>query len=137
MKMTSYAAIALSLSMSLAAGNALAAKKCNIVGTYTDSLGSTIVFKTAKKGTAVNKNICASTYSLTVTKDTSKAIDANGTAKGCGKLTSAFVPNYPTCTSATGTVTIQGLGTFNDTITKQGDAVRQTPDNSALENGFR
>ena len=138
MKLTSYAAVALSLSMSLAAGNALAAAKCNIVGTYTDSLGSTIVFKTAKKGTAVNKNICASTYALTVTKDTSKAIDVTGKAKGCGNLTGDFVPNYPTCTSATGTVTIQGLGTLNDTITKQGDArVRETPDTSALEKGFR
>ena len=140
MKTTSYAAMALTLSMSLTAGNALAAKKCNIVGTYTDSLGSTIVFKTAKAGTAVNKDICQSTYSLKVTKDTSSAIDATGKAKGCGNLTADFVPNYPTCTSATGTVTIQGLGTFNDTITKQKDdavRVRETPDTSALEKGFR
>ena len=118
---------------------ALAAKKCDIVGTYTDSLGSTIIFKTAKAGTASNSLICASTYKLKVTADTSKAIDVTGKAKGCGALTADFVPNYPTCTSATGTVTIVGLGTFDDTITKQSGAIRapQTPDTSALEKGFR
>jgi len=139
MKLSTYAAAAITLSVSLAAGNALAAKKCNIVGTYSDSLGSTIVFKTAKVGTATNSAICKSTYSLRVTKDTSTAIDTTGTAKGCGKLTAAFVPNYPTCTSASGTVTIAGLGTFNDTITKTSKTVKPatSADTSALEKGFR
>ncbi len=139
MKLTTATAIALTAGLSFAASQALAAKKCDIVGTYTDTLGSTIVFKTAKAGTATNRTICASTYKLKVTKDTSTAIDATGTAKGCGALTADFTPNYPTCTSATGTVTITGLGTFNDTITKQSKSVpaRQAPDTSDLEHGFR
>ena len=139
MKLTSYAAAALTVSMSLAASSAFAAKSCDIVGTYTDSLGSTIIFKTAKAGTASNAAICASTYALKVKKDTSKAIDVTGKAKGCGNLTADFVPNYPTCTTASGTVTITGLGTFNDTITKQSKSVpaRATPDTSALDKGFR
>ncbi len=139
MNVTSMAAVVMTAGLSLAANHALAAKKCDIVGTYTDSLGSTIVFKTAKAGTASNSLICASTYKLTVTKDTSKAIDATGTAKGCGELTAAFVPNYPTCSSATGTVTITGLGTFDDTITKQSKSVpeRTSPDVTDLEKGFR
>ncbi len=138
MKTTSYAAIALTLGMTLAAGDALAAKGCNIVGTYSDSLGSSIVFKTLKSGTAFNSAICASTYKLRVTKNTPTAIDTKGKAKGCGNLTASFVPNYPTCTSATGTVTIVGLGTFNDTITKTGAArVQPTQHNSVLEKGLR
>jgi hypothetical protein len=139
MNKTSLSAVVLTAGLSLAAHDALAAKACEIVGTYTDSLGSTIVFKTTKTGTAKNATICSSTYKLTVTKDTSKAIDADGTAKGCGNLTAKFKPNYPTCTSATGTVTVTGLGTFNDTITKKSKKVETRPmgDTSALEKGFR
>jgi hypothetical protein len=139
MKANVYAAIALTAGLSLAASNAWAAKACNIVGTYTDSVGSTIIFKTTKSGTAQNSVICASTYALTVKKDTSKAINVTGKAKGCGALKADFVPNYPTCTSATGTVTITGFGSFNDTITKQSDKVRARPveANTALESGIR
>jgi hypothetical protein len=139
MKLSSFFAVAVAAGFGLTASHAFAAKKCDIVGTYTDSLGSTIIFKTVKVGTATNKTICASTYKLKVTKDTSTAIDTTGTAKGCGALSASFVPNYPTCTSATGTVTIQGLGTFNDTITKKAGAVRPpaTPHASDLEKGFR
>ncbi len=136
MKISKLAAAGITVAMSLAAGNALAAKSCNIVGTYTDTLGSTIVFKTLKAGTAKNAAICAATYKLKVTKNTQKAIDVTGKAKGCGNLSADFVPNYPTCTTATGTVTITGLGTFNDTITKESKA-RVTPDTSALQNGLR
>jgi hypothetical protein len=130
--------LALATAVNFAASNAWAAKSCNIVGTYTDTLGSTIVFKSTKVGTASNPTICASTYALKVKKDTSKAIDVTGTAKGCGALKGDFVPNYPTCTNATGTVTITGLGTFNDTITKQSNKVKARPasDKSALENGI-
>jgi hypothetical protein len=124
MKVTQFAAVALAAGMTLAATNSLAAvKRCNIVGTYTDSLGSTIIFKTIKSGTATNSLICKSTYKLKVTKDTSTAIDTTGVAKGCGALTANFVPNYPTCTTATGTVTITGTGSFTDTITKKSAAV--------------
>ena len=139
MKNTFVAAAALTAGVSLAASNAWAAKACDIVGTYTDSVGSTIVFKTTKTGTANNSLICASTYTLTVKKDSSKAINVTGKAKGCGALKAAFVPNYPTCTSATGTVTVTGFGTFNDTITKQSGAARARPvqDKSALEQGLR
>jgi hypothetical protein len=138
MKFTLYVAAALTAGMTLAASDAMAAKRCNIVGTYTDTLGSTIVFKTAKVGTAKNANVCKSTYSLKVTADTSTAIDTTGKAKGCGDLSAKFVPNYPTCTSATGTVTITGFGTFNDTITKEAKAVRhEAPATSELTRGIR
>jgi hypothetical protein len=139
MKSTSYTAIALAVGLSVTASNAMAAKACNIVGTYTDTLGSTIIFKTTKTGTAQNSVICASTYTLKVKKDTSKSIKVTGKATGCGNLTADFVPNYPTCTTATGTVKIVGLGTFNDTITKQNDAgsVEKQPAPSAMENGLR
>jgi len=139
MKLTSYAAAAWAVSLIATAGNAMAAKSCDIVGTYTDTLGSTIVFTTAKTGTAKNSLICASTYKLKVKKDTSKAIDVTGKASGCGNLTGDFVPNYPTCTTATGTVKIVGLGSFNDTITKQSNVVptRKQAVPSAMENGLR
>lgn len=139
MKVTKYAAAAFALGASIATVNAQAASSCNIVGTYTDSLGSTIIFKSAKTGTAKNSVICASTYVLTVSKDTSTAINVGGTAKGCGHLSGHFKPNYPACTSATGEVTIKGTGTFNDTLTKKSSAVppREMPDISLLDNGLR
>ena len=131
--------VAVTVGAMLAGGPAFAAKQCDIVGTYTDTLGSTIVFKTAKSGTAQNSLICGSVYKLKVTKDTSKAINAKGKAAGCGNLIAKFVPDYPTCNTATGTVTIAGVGQFDDTITKQGDAVktRAKPDTSSLTNGLR
>ena len=135
MNVTKCATVALTTGMVLATGTAIAASKgCNLAGTYTDSLGSTIVFKNNKHGTANNPAICPSMYKLTVTTNTQTALDVKGTAKGCGALTAVLVPNYPTCTSASGTVTIQGLGSFPDTITKQGD-LKAPP--SVLENGLK
>ena len=137
MKTISYATVALTVGMTIAAGGALAKNKgCNLVGTYTDSLGSTIVFKTNKSGTANNPAICPSQYKLKVTTNTPTVLDVSGKAKGCGNLTANLVPNYPTCTSATGTVTIQGLGSFPDTITKQSGSASAI-DTSTLSNGLR
>ena len=134
MSVTKYATVALATGMALASGNALAAAGCNLVGNYSDSLGSVITFKTNKSGTAFNKSICPAPYKLKVTKNTPTTLDVTGKAKGCGNLTGNFVPNYPTCTSATGTVTIAGLGSLPDTITKTGD-LKSEP--SILENGLR
>ena len=48
-------------------GSAFAAKKCNIVGSFTDSLGSSGKFLTEHKGIVSNSAICAKPYNLTVT----------------------------------------------------------------------
>jgi hypothetical protein len=115
-------------------GSAFAAKKCNIVYPFTDSLGSTGKFTSEKKGTVSNSSICAKSYSLTVTKLTLTDIDITGKSKdkSCGALTGSFTFNNGGCDSATGTVTIVGLGTLPDTVTKSGSA-RHTPvDISAL-----
>lgn len=133
MKNATCAAIAAAAVMTFAASNAMAAKKCNIVGSFTDSLGSTGKFTSEKKGTVMNTAICPTAYKLTVTKLTTKIIDIKGTTKACGALTGAFTFATGSCDSASGTVTIQGIGSFPDTITRSGaDAHRASPDTSAL-----
>ena len=134
MKTVSFAAVAAAAFMTFAASNAMAAaKKCNIVGAFTDSLGSSGKFTSEKKGTVMNSAICSTAYKLTVTQLTTKIIDIKGTTKSCGALTGSFNFAAGSCASATGTVTIAGLGTFQDTITKTGaDAHRASPDTSAL-----
>jgi hypothetical protein len=128
------AALAAALIVAAGTGTASAAKKCNIVGTFTDSLGSTGKFTSEKKGTVSNSLICADTYALTVTKLTETIIDISGKVKGgsCGALTGSFTFQNGGCDSAAGTVTIQGVGTFNDTITKTGALHSPAADNSAL-----
>ena len=138
MRHNSYAAIAAGIAMSMAAGNALAAKKCNVVGAFTDSLGSSGQFTSEKKGSVSNSAICASTYALTITKLTSSVIDIKGKAKSCGALTGSFTFNNGGCTSASGTITIVGFGTFNDTVTRSGNvAVRPPASSSALTGSFK
>jgi hypothetical protein len=116
------------------AGTASAAKKCNIVGNFTDSLGSSGTFTSEKKGTVSNGLICSAPYALTVTTLTLATIDIKGKSKdkSCGALTGSFAFQNGGCDSATGTVTIVGFGTANDTITKSTAAARQAPENAAL-----
>jgi hypothetical protein len=129
-----HAAIAAALIIAAGTGTATAAKKCNIVGSFTDSLGSTGKFTSEKKGTVSNSLICADAYALTVTKLTETVIDISGKTKknACGALTGSFTFQNGGCTSAAGTVTIQGVGTFDDTITKTGALRSPAASNSAL-----
>ena len=115
-------------------GSAFAAKKCNIVGSFTDSLGSSGKFLTEHKGIVSNSAICAKPYNLTVTTLTQTVIDIKGASKdkSCGALTGNFTFNNGGCNSASGTITIAGLGTFNDTVTRNASARRTPVDNSAL-----
>jgi hypothetical protein len=130
--------ITAALAMSVLAGNALAAKKCNIVGSFTDSLGSTGQFTSEKKGSVSNSNVCAATYALKVTKLSETVIDIAGKAKGCGALTGDFTFQNGGCDVASGTITIAGLGTFNDTVTRSGKVVaRARTDNTALTAGIK
>ena len=121
-------------------GSALAAKQCNIVGKFTDSLGSSGKFTSETKGTVSNSAICPSAYKLTVTKLTETIIDLKGksTDKSCGALSGKFTFNNGGCQSATGTITIAGLGTFDDTVTRTGKDARRVPaDTSALINKLK
>jgi hypothetical protein len=119
--------------------SAYAANKCNIVGSFTDSLGSKGKFTTEKRGTVDNGIICAKPYALTVTTLTKTVIDVKGASKdkSCGALTGSFTFQNGGCTSATGTVTITGIGTLNDTITRTGAAKRPTADTSGLSSGLK
>ncbi len=119
-------------------GSAFAAKKCNIVYSFTDSLGSSGKFVSEHKGIVSNADICAKPYNLTVTKLTESIIDITGKSKdkSCGALTGSFTFNNGGCSSATGSVTIAGLGTLPDTVTRSNKA-RSTPDTSALTNKMK
>jgi hypothetical protein len=134
-----HAAIAAALMLAAGTGTAEAAKKCNIVGSFTDSLGSTGSFTSEKKGTVSNGLICAKTYALTVTKLTETIIDISGKVKGgsCGALTGSFTFQDGGCTSAAGSVTIQGFGTFDDTITRSGALRSPAADTSDLTNKLK
>ena len=134
---TAAAAVAV---LSIGVGSASAATKCNIVGTFTDSLGSSGKFTSETKGTVSNANICPKPYALTVTKLTNKVVDVKGKSSdsSCGALTGDFTFNNGGCTSASGTVTIAGLGSLADTITKTGSIPARTPiDDSALTTGLK
>ncbi len=137
---TNLAVAAAAAVVAVSIGTASAATKCNIVGTFTDSLGSSGKFTSEKKGTVSNASICPAPYALTVTKLTNKVVDVKGTStdKACGALTGDFKFNNGGCTSASGTVTIAGLGSLADTITKTGSIPTRTPiDNSALSAGLK
>jgi hypothetical protein len=137
MSITKSAVTVAAVAMACTSGHALAAKKCDIIGTFTDSLGSSGKFTTEKKGTVSNSAICANPYSLKVTKLTTKIIDVKGTAKSCGALTGNFTFQNGGCTTASGTVTIQGLGSLADTITHTGGSpVQRPPASSMLDTGM-
>jgi hypothetical protein len=138
-----YAAIAAAaMATAMTGGNpASAASKCNIIGKFTDSLGSTGKFTSEKKGEVFNSAICSVKYKLTVTELTKTVVDVTGKTKGnvCGALTGDFTFNDGGCDSATGTVTIVGLGSLPDTITRKGkdDAVHPPADTSMLTTGLK
>jgi hypothetical protein len=133
-----HVVFATAAALALGTGAASAAKKCNIVGAFTDSLGSSGDFTSEKKGTVSNADICPDAYKLKVTKLTETVIDVKGKSKdkSCGALTGAFTFNDGGCDSATGSVTIVGIGTLPDTITKTQDNTHAEPDHALLSHGM-
>jgi hypothetical protein len=138
-----HCALALSAAiLSLPASGALAAPKCNIVGTWTDDLGTTVVFSSEKKGTLTNANLCPKAYAVKVTTLTKLVIDVTGSTKDKNCPTSFSVGgNFQNggCTTVTGSITITGIGTLSDTLTKQSSATLHTApaDTSQLVAGLK
>jgi hypothetical protein len=136
-------AIALAASiLSLPAGGAFAAPKCNIVGTWTDDVGSIAIFSTEKKGTLTNANLCSKSYAVKVTKLTKLVIDVTASTKGKGCPTPFSVSGdfqNGGCTTIYGSITITGIGTLSDTFTKQSTpAMHKAPvDTSKLVAGLK
>ncbi len=121
----------LTMSMALATcgSAAFAAKKCNVVGTWTDTMyGYSFVMTTDKKGTAGANPECSDEASKIVTTDLSSSVwDFNIESKKCSVvITADFDFDAKSCTSASGTITIPNVGQLPDSITKS-NAVRQTP----------
>jgi hypothetical protein len=138
-----HCAVALAASVvSLPVGGALAAPKCNIVGTWTDTLGTTVVFKSEKKGTLNNVSLCPKSYAVKVTKLTELVLDVTGSTKDKVCPTPFSVGGEfqnGGCTTVSGSITITGIGTLSDTFTKQSSpAVRTAPaDTSKLVAGLK
>jgi formylmethanofuran dehydrogenase subunit C len=103
--------------LAAAGGSAYAAKKCDVTGTWTDSLGTTLIMTTSKKGSATNTVACASAYKVKTTKLTPTIWDVKGTAKGCPTVTTDMTFQGG-CNMVSGTITVQGLGSFDDAFTK-------------------
>jgi hypothetical protein len=110
-----YAAMAAAVATTVTVNTAIAAKKCDIKGTFTDTLGSSGKFTSEKKGTGSNSAACPDPYKLKVTDLTQSVLDFSGTTKdkSCGSLTGTFT-FVGGCTTAEGTLTVQGLGSFGD-----------------------
>jgi hypothetical protein len=107
----------------LASGSASAAKKCNIVGTWTDQLvGASASFTTEKRGSATIGAICPSAaYVLTVTTLTNSTWDITGKAKAsakCPTIAAALTFTAGGCTQASGTITVEGQQPIPDTFNK-------------------
>ena len=130
---------ALALTIAFAAPALASKKQCNIVGAFTDSLGSSGEFTSQTMGTVSNTAICPSTYKLTVTKLSTKVINIKGKTTQCGNLVGKFKFQDGGCTTAKGTVTITGIGTFPDTVTRSGAEVARKPsaDTSRMTNGLK
>jgi hypothetical protein len=126
----------------LPAGGALAAPKCDIVGTWADTYGTTIIFTSEKKGSLTNTTyLCPKSYAVKVSKVTKAVLDftASTKDKSCTGFSVGGDFQDGGCTSVKGSITITGVGTLSDTITKQSTATgRRTPvDASALSAGLK
>ncbi|HTZ69759.1 MAG TPA: hypothetical protein VMB71_03825 [Acetobacteraceae bacterium] len=136
--------VALSLIMSTAAPISAFAAKCNVVGTWTDTAESAqFIMKTNKKGSTSTPNpLCNNEKSTITTTDLSKTVwDSNITSKNCTVvITADFNFDKHSCTSASGTLTIPGVGTIPDSITKTGSAKpprHQLPARPAIADGLK
>jgi len=111
-----------------AAASAAGCPKTDVVGTWTDSLaGAVATITTEKAGTAESSLVCSSkTLKVKVSKLTTKGATFTAVPpKGCTtKVTAVLTYEAGSCTTASGVVTISGLGTFDDTWTKSTTAVK-------------
>jgi hypothetical protein len=139
MKRTALTA-ACAAAISVCSASAFAAKQCPIVGTWQDNLGTTATFTTQKAGTGTNANFCSGTYTIKVTKLTTKVFDLKGIppSKACPAV-SAKLKFVGGCTTASGTVNVKGIGNVSDTFNKTGNAiVRSSPlANAAINDGLK
>ncbi|HTZ70031.1 MAG TPA: hypothetical protein VMB71_05205 [Acetobacteraceae bacterium] len=109
-----------------ASSPASACPRSNIVGTWTDSLGSTAIFTNTKGGTATAPAvICTKTYIVKVDKLNSKEGVFTGKVSGCPTAKATLKYEAGSCTVATGPLVIKGQGKIQDTWTKQSGAVER------------
>jgi hypothetical protein len=112
------AASAAALSLGLAAGQAQAKGLCKLTGSYSDDYGSTTSIK-GKSGTIKNSLVCATAYTFKVSDETATGFTVTGKnkTKSCGTFSANLTFGADTCTTFSGTVTIDG-GQLSDTFTK-------------------
>ncbi|HTZ71159.1 MAG TPA: hypothetical protein VMB71_10960 [Acetobacteraceae bacterium] len=120
--------ITLAVAMGLVASSHAFAKKCSVVGVWKDAnYGETFTMKSNKKGTAGANPLCSNGNSIISTTDLSKTTwDFNITSKSCSAvITADFTFDKGSCTAASGTLTIPGVGTLPDSITNTSGTVRR------------
>ncbi|HTZ69084.1 MAG TPA: hypothetical protein VMB71_00390 [Acetobacteraceae bacterium] len=131
----------ISLAMSLVSSGFAFAAKCPVAGTWKDTnYGETFVMKSNKKGTAGANPECSNENSQITTTTLSKKIwDFNITSKNCSVvITADFDFAKGSCTSASGSITIPGVGTLPDSINKTATARRSPPPaQSTLGSGLK
>jgi hypothetical protein len=118
------------------AGQAAAAAKCSLTGTWTDLYGATAVIS-GKKGTLTFSAVCKTPYAIKVSGETKTGFNVNGTnqTKSCGTFAVALT-FQGSCTVASGSVEIDGFK-VDDTFTNQGAHVSAPAGASALETGLK
>jgi hypothetical protein len=101
--------------------SALAAKQCNLVGSWVDSYSETFTMTSQKHGSAGSNPECSDEKAdITTTKITEKVWNLKVHSKKCSVIiTGDYDFDAGSCTSATGTLTIPGVGQLADSITKQ------------------
>jgi hypothetical protein len=109
--------------------------KCDVTGNWTDKFGAEATFQTNKKGIATDPSLCAKPYRLTVTKLNARKFDVSAVSArmSCPTFTASLRFDGG-CGSATGTVAVTGKGSYHDTWTMTGAAVRHAPVPSAALN---
>ena len=119
------------------AGHANAAGLCKLTGTWTDSLGLATATIKGKHGTLTVPDVCATSYTFTISAETKTGFTVTGKnkTKSCG--TFSAMPTFSGCSEFGGSVTIDGH-TISDSFTKQ-NLARQAPPalEPALTSGMR
>lgn len=113
------AALGVAMAVATSGGAFAKTKSCTVVGTWTDSYGTTLDMTTSKKGTAGGNQECNNeTANIATTTLSATVWDLKITSKKCTVvITGDYNFAAGSCTSATGTITIPGVGTLPDTLT--------------------
>jgi hypothetical protein len=139
MKPVHRATVAAAAVLAVSGGGAIAAPKCNIVGTWTDDHGTTLKFTSEKSGRLTNGSLCPAAYKVKVTTLTRLVIDVTVSTKDTKCPTPFSVGGAfqdGGCTSIEGSITLAGVGTLSDTFTKQASTAKPA-ESPALEAGLR